>query len=75
MYEDLGLRAVAHPDGTLEITWRLGEATLRTSSDTSKNKHATKHFHATEHPLVQSFQPGEDWVFCYVDSVVMEPRR
>lgn len=28
--------------------------------DSSKNKHATKHFHATEHPLVQSFQPGED---------------
>ena len=74
MYEDLGLRAVAHPDGTLEITWRFGEATLRTGSDTSKNKHATKHFRSTEHPLVQSFEPGEDWVFCYVDNVVMEPR-
>jgi len=42
--------------------------------DSSKNKHATKHFHATEHPLVQSFQPGEDWIWCYVDEVVMEPR-
>ena len=42
--------------------------------DSSKNKHATKHFHAMEHPLVQSFEPGEDWVFCYVDEVVMEPR-
>jgi uncharacterized UBP type Zn finger protein len=40
--------------------------------DSSKNKHATKHFHATEHPLVQSFQPGEDWIWCYVDQVVME---
>jgi uncharacterized UBP type Zn finger protein len=27
--------------------------------DNSKNKHATKHF--TEHPIIQSFQPGEDW--------------
>ncbi len=41
--------------------------------DSSKNKHATKHFHATGHPLVQSFQPGEDWIWCYVDEVVMEP--
>jgi uncharacterized UBP type Zn finger protein len=43
--------------------------------DSSKNKHATAHFHATEHPLVQSFQPGEDWIWCYVDEVVMQPRR
>jgi Zn ribbon nucleic-acid-binding protein len=42
--------------------------------DSSKNKHATKHFRATEHPIVQSFQPGEDWIWCYVDEVVMEPR-
>jgi uncharacterized UBP type Zn finger protein len=41
--------------------------------DNSKNKHATGHFHATEHPLVRSFQPGEDWIWCYVDEVVMEP--
>lgn len=27
----------------------------------SPNRHATKHFQATEHPIVQSFQPGEDW--------------
>lgn len=42
--------------------------------DSSKNKHATKHFHATEHPLVQSFEPEEDWIFCYVDHVVIMPR-
>jgi uncharacterized UBP type Zn finger protein len=40
--------------------------------DSSKNKHATKHFHATQHLLVQSFQPGEDGIWCYVDEVVME---
>jgi len=40
--------------------------------DSSRNKHATKHFHATHHPLVQSIQPGEDWIWCYVDEVVLE---
>ncbi len=35
--------------------------------DSSKNTHATKHFHATQHPIMQSFQPGEDWRWCYVD--------
>ncbi|MEA2487905.1 MAG: hypothetical protein QOF16_1559 [Actinomycetota bacterium] len=41
--------------------------------DSSKNKHATKHFHATEHPVIQSFQPDEDWLFCYVDDQMVEP--
>ena len=35
--------------------------------DSSKNKHATKHHRATGHPVVQSFEPGEDWLWCYVD--------
>jgi chromosome segregation ATPase len=71
MYEDLNLRAVAHPDGMLEASWRFGEVVLRNSSDTSKNKHATKHFHASGHPIVQSFQPGENWRWCYVDEVLV----
>lgn len=37
--------------------------------DSSKNKHATKHFHATSHPLVRSIEPGEDWMWCYVDEL------
>ncbi len=41
--------------------------------DASKNKHATKHFHATGHPLVRSFERREDWVWCYVDKVMLEP--
>jgi CPA2 family monovalent cation:H+ antiporter-2 len=35
--------------------------------DSSKNKHATKHFHATTHPIVRSLEPGEDWAWCYED--------
>ncbi len=41
--------------------------------DSSKNKHATKHFHRTKHPIVQSFEPGEDWRWCYVDEIMLEP--
>ncbi len=37
--------------------------------DSSKNKHATKHFHATGHPIVQSGELGEDWMWCYVDEI------
>jgi uncharacterized UBP type Zn finger protein len=41
--------------------------------DDSPNKHATKHFHATKHPLIRSFEPGEDWGWCYVDELFIEP--
>jgi uncharacterized UBP type Zn finger protein len=37
--------------------------------DSSKNKHATKHFHQSKHPLMRSIQPHENWVWCYVDEL------
>jgi uncharacterized UBP type Zn finger protein len=37
--------------------------------DSSPNRHATKHFHATTHAIIQSFEPGEEWRWCYVDKV------
>jgi uncharacterized UBP type Zn finger protein len=40
--------------------------------DNSKNKHATKHFHETKHPIIKSFQPGEDWKWCYIDKIYIE---
>ena len=43
--------------------------------DASKNKHATKHFHATTHPIIRSLERGESWMWCYVDEVGMEPAR
>jgi CPA2 family monovalent cation:H+ antiporter-2 len=33
--------------------------------DNSKNKHASKHAAATEHPIIQSYQPGEAWRYCF----------
>jgi uncharacterized UBP type Zn finger protein len=40
--------------------------------DSSKNKHATRHFHETKHPIIRSHQPGEDWGWCYVDEVELD---
>ena len=41
--------------------------------DDSPNRHATKHFHSTKHPIMRSFEPGEDWGYCYVDHIMFEP--
>lgn len=38
--------------------------------DSSIGKHATKHFHETGHPVVRSAEPGEDWLWCYVDEAM-----
>lgn len=40
--------------------------------DDSKNRHATKHFHAAKHPVIRSYQPGETWRWCYVDELFAE---
>ena len=39
--------------------------------DSSKNKHATRHFLNTEHPLIKSNEPGENWVWCYMDQMMV----
>ena len=41
--------------------------------DNSPGRHATAHFHATDHPVMRSFEPAEDWAWCYVDEVVIQP--
>ncbi|HEX5613640.1 MAG TPA: UBP-type zinc finger domain-containing protein [Acidimicrobiia bacterium] len=40
--------------------------------DSSKNRHATAHWHAADHPIVRSYEPGEDWWWCYEDRVLLE---
>jgi uncharacterized UBP type Zn finger protein len=37
--------------------------------DSSKNRHATKHFQRSQHALMRSIEPGESWVWCYVDEL------
>jgi uncharacterized UBP type Zn finger protein len=43
--------------------------------DSSKNKHATKHYHATTHPIMRSIEPGEDWGWCYADEIMLDLSR
>ncbi|WGK65136.1 UBP-type zinc finger domain-containing protein [Croceiramulus getboli] len=40
--------------------------------DSSPNKHARKHFHREEHPVVISAEPGEYWAWCYADKTLRE---
>jgi uncharacterized UBP type Zn finger protein len=41
--------------------------------DQSPGRHASKHAHTVGHPIIQSFEPGEDWIWCFVDEVYLEP--
>jgi len=38
-------------------------------SDSSKNKHATEHFHHTRHPIMKSLEPCENWGWSYIDQI------
>jgi uncharacterized UBP type Zn finger protein len=38
--------------------------------DTSKNQHARKHYNATKHPMILSFEPRELWMYCFDDDEI-----
>ena len=40
--------------------------------DSSPNTHMTTHYHATEHPVIASAEPGERWLFCFTDKIIAE---
>jgi hypothetical protein len=40
--------------------------------DSSPGRHATAHFHTSAHPLIQSYEPEEEWYWCYLDEVAFE---
>jgi uncharacterized UBP type Zn finger protein len=40
--------------------------------DSSKNRHARAHFHATQHPIIQSAERGENWRWCYIDDMYLD---
>jgi hypothetical protein len=40
--------------------------------DNSPNRHATAHAGAADHPIIRSFEPGEDWWWCYADEALVD---
>jgi uncharacterized UBP type Zn finger protein len=40
--------------------------------DSSPNRHATRHYRATAHPVIASAEPGESWIYCYPDDSAVE---
>jgi uncharacterized UBP type Zn finger protein len=40
--------------------------------DNSPGRHATKHARTTHHPVIRSYEPGEDWGYCYPDDEFVE---
>lgn len=40
--------------------------------DSSKNHHGRKHFGHTGHPIMQSFEPGETWGYCFIDDMTFD---
>ena len=38
----------------------------------SKNKHSTRHFLETNHPIIRSLEPGEYWAWCFMDDLRFE---
>jgi uncharacterized UBP type Zn finger protein len=37
--------------------------------DSSPNRHATAHARSSQHPIIRSLEPGEDWCWCYEDEI------
>ena len=40
--------------------------------DDSPNRHATKHYEATGHPVIEGYDPPEGWGWCYVDELLFD---
>jgi uncharacterized UBP type Zn finger protein len=41
--------------------------------DSSPSRHASAHYRSASHPVARSFEPGEDWAWCYDDEVLLVP--
>ena len=39
--------------------------------DSSKNRHATRHYESSQHPIIKSYQPAELWAWCYPDRLTL----
>jgi hypothetical protein len=55
-------------DGWVHLRMCMTCGTIR-CCDSSPNRHASKHARASDHPIIRSAQPDEDWSWCFVDEV------
>ena len=39
--------------------------------DSSQGRHATSHYKESGHPVMRTFEPGEDWRWCFEDLVLV----
>ena len=37
--------------------------------DNSQNRHATRHYEESGHPIIRSVEPGDEWSWCYRDEL------
>jgi uncharacterized UBP type Zn finger protein len=40
--------------------------------NSSPERHATRHFRETGHPVVRVFEPEQTWAYCYADDATLE---
>jgi uncharacterized UBP type Zn finger protein len=79
--KDTTLRSIKRPTAGCEDCLKIGARWVHLRAclscghvgccDSSPNRHATAHFHATKHPLVTSAEPGDTWAWCYVDETML----
>ena len=41
--------------------------------NSSPNRHASTHAREVDHPVAQAWGADEDWIWCFVDEVYVEP--
>jgi hypothetical protein len=59
------VECMAAPQGWWLHLRRCAECGHIGCCDSSPNQHASKHAAAKGHPIIASFEPGEDWFFDY----------
>jgi Zn-finger in ubiquitin-hydrolases and other protein len=59
------VECLASPDGWWFHLRRCAECGHIGCCDSSPSQHASKHAAATGHPIISSFEPGEDWFYDY----------
>ena len=66
------VECLASPEGWWFHLRRCAECGHIGCCDSSPSQHASKHAAATGHPIIASFEPGEDWFYDYEKQATIE---